>query len=531
VHASTPAVKQLKSQTAAYKRHVAARIALSDGSATSTATATLPSVLDTVIVGAGITGLVTAQALVSNHADAVKSFVITEARDRVGGNITTMQDDSYIWEEGPNSFQPNDSMLQAAVDAGVDQELVFGDPTAPRFVFWENKLRATPSGPDALTFDLLSVWGKLRAGLGAVGIANGQMPDYEESVEQFIRRNLGAEVFERLIEPFCSGVYAGNPSKLSMKAAFQKIWILEKNGGSLVGGALKLFQDKRGSPPAVRDPRLPPKPKGQTVGSFRRGLKTLPEAIGNNLADRIRCNWKLQSISKTPEGLFLLSYDTPQGQQQLRSRSVAMTVPAWVLADLVKDTAPSTSAALNKFDYPPVGAVTVAYPVSAVRDDRKAADGSVPGFGQLHPRSQGVTTLGTIYSSSLFPGRAPDGEILLLNYIGGATNRGITKMTQEQLVQQVDKDLRTMLIKPDAPAPRTVGVRVWPRAIPQFNVGHLDVLEEAKQGLQQAGLDGMLLGGNYVCGVALGKCVESGYEFAKEVSTYVKEKAAVGVSV
>ena len=117
VHASTPAAKQLKSQTAASKRHVAARIAVSDGAATSTATATLPSVLDTVIVGAGITGLVTAQALVSNHADAVKSFVITEARDRVGGNITTMQDDSYIWEEGPNSFQPNDSMLQAAVSS------------------------------------------------------------------------------------------------------------------------------------------------------------------------------------------------------------------------------------------------------------------------------------------------------------------------------------------------------------------------------------------------------------------------------
>ncbi|KAF6265212.1 amine oxidase [Scenedesmus sp. NREL 46B-D3] len=483
-------------------------------------------VLDTVVVGAGISGLVTAQALQTKHGDKVQSFLVTEGRERVGGNITSLQGDGYIWEEGPNSFQPNDAMLQAAVDAGVDKDLVFGDPTAPRFVFWQKKLRATPSGPDALTFDLLSIWGKIRAGLGAVGIVKGgPMPEYEESVEQFIRRNLGDEVFERLIEPFCSGVYAGNPSKLSMKAAFQRIWILEKDGGSLVGGAIKLFQNRKKNPPAPRDPRLPPKPKGQTVGSFNKGLRVLTDAIGAKLQDKIRVNWKLTSISTTSEGLYKLTYDTPEGAATLTTRSVAMTIPAWALADLLKEQAPAASQALASFDYPPVGAVTLAYPVAAVREDRKAADGSVPGFGQLHPRSQGVTTLGTIYSSSLFPGRCPNGEMLLLNYIGGATNRSVKDASQEELVAQVDKDLRTMLLKPDAPQPRVVGVRVWPRAIPQFNVGHLDTLDAAKQGLKAAGLDGVLLGGNYVAGVALGKCVEYGFEFAEQVGQYVQAAA------
>lgn len=425
-----------------------------------------------------------------------------------------------------NSFQPNDAMLQAAVDAGVDRDLVFGDPTAPRFVYWEKKLRATPSGPDALTFDLLSVWGKIRAGLGAVGLLKGgPMPEAEESVEGFIRRNLGDEVFERLIEPFCSGVYAGDPSKLSMKAAFNRIWILEKNGGSLVGGAIKLFQDRKANPPPPRDPRLPPKPKGQTVGSFNKGLRVLTDAIGAKLQDRVRLNWKLTSLSAGADGLYSLTYDTPAGQQTLRARSVAMTIPAWALADLIKAAAPGASAALASFDYPPVGAVTLAYPDAAIRDDRRAPDGSVPGFGQLHPRSQGVTTLGTIYSSSLFPGRCPGGEMLLLNYIGGATNRGVQQASQEELVAQVDKDLRTMLLKPDAPPPRVVGVRVWPRAIPQFNVGHLDTLERAKQDLAAAGLGGVLLGGNYVAGVALGKCVEYGYEFAAQIADYVAAKA------
>lgn len=478
---------------------------------------------DTVIVGGGIYGLVTAQALASKHG--ITNFLVTEARERVGGNITSLEKDGFIWEEGPNSFQPNDAMLQIAVDAGVDKDLVFGDPKAPRFVYWENKLRATPSGPDALTFDLLSPWGKVRAGLGAVGLFKAPMPDKEETVEQFIRRNLGDEVFERLIEPFCSGVYAGDPRKLSMKAAFKVIWNLEKTGGSLVGGAIKRMQEgKKNSTP--RDPRLPPKPKGQTVGSFRKGLRMLTDAIGRNVKDTVRVNWKLASITRTPAGTFTLVYETPEGKQEVVTRSLLLTVPAYVAADLIQPVAPAGAEALRTLDYPPVAAVTLSYPLSAVRDDRKDEKGEVPGFGQLHPRSQGIVTLGTIYSSSLFPNRCPDGNMLVLNYIGGALNRNIVNQTPEQLVEQVDKDVRKMLMKPDAPKPQTVGVRVWPRAIPQFNVGHDDVLDTAKSSLQKAGYEGLFLGGNYVCGVALGKCVEGGYAAAENLAAHVAASKA-----
>ncbi len=116
--------------------------------------------------------------------------------------------------------------------------------------------------------------------------------------------------------------------------------------------------------------------------------------------------------------------------------------------------------------------------------------------------------------------------MLILSYIGGATNRGIVDQTQEQLVAQVDKDLREMLLKKDAPAPTTVGVRVWPRAIPQFNLGHLDTLERARDGLNSAGYEGLLLGGNYVSGVALGKCVEYAYEYASDVAKQVAKVKA-----
>lgn len=162
-----------------------------------------------------------------------------------------------------------------------------------------------------------------------------------------------------------------------------------------------------------------------------------------------------------------------------------------------------------------------------MQDERKAADGSIPGFGQLHPRTQGVTTLGTIYSSSLFPGRAPKGMFMMLNYIGGATNRGILDQSEDEIVAQVDSDLRLegMPLKGDAPKPKVVGVRTWPKAIPQFNVGHNQTLADARAALDEAGLEEIKLGGNYVSGVALGKCIEYGYTFADEIAGAVKAKA------
>ena len=116
-------------------------------------------------------------------------------------------------------------MLRMVLDCGIKEELVLGDPTAPRFVFWQGELLPVPGGPaDLPVFKLLSLWGKLRAGLGAVGLFKAPAPEgVEETVEQFVRRNLGDEVFYRLIEPFCSGVYAGDPAKLSMRAAFEKV--------------------------------------------------------------------------------------------------------------------------------------------------------------------------------------------------------------------------------------------------------------------------------------------------------------------
>ncbi|XWS36012.1 hypothetical protein CRYUN_Cryun20dG0045500 [Craigia yunnanensis] len=156
---------------------------------------------------------------------------------------------------------------------------------------------------------------------------------------------------------------------------------------------------------------------------------------------------------------------------------------------------------------------------------KRLIDGELKGFGQLHPCSQGIGTLGTIYSLALFPNRAPSGTVLLLNYIGGATNPGILSKTEGELVEALDCDLRKILINPSAKDPLVLGVRVWPQAIPQFLVGHLDLLDTAKTALRVSGFHGLFLGGNYVSSVALGRCVEVAYEVAAEVKDFLSQYA------
>lgn len=486
---------------------------------------------DVVVVGAGAAGLTGAFTLArggkgagANTAGGGLDVLVTEARDVVGGNITTRTEGPYTWEEGPNSFQPGDPILEVACDAGLQDDILLADPSSYRFVLWDGALRALPAGPaDAVFGDFLSLPGKIRAGLGAVGLRPPLPEGKEESVKEFVSRNLGPEAFERLIEPFCSGVYAGDPAKLSAPAAVGRVQRLEGLGGSLFAGAIKAQKENADKPP--RDPRLP-EVKGQTVGSFRGGLKRLPEALAAALPEPVRLNWKLKSIAPLDGGnVTELVYDTPEGEKTVHASAVLLTAPAHVATKLLAESAPKASEALGKFYYPPVVSVTVVYPQSAFRDQQHGKGPPGPpgaGFGQLHPRSQGVRTLGTIYSSSLFPERSQEGDVMLLHYIGGAQDPKLIELSDDEIVAQTHTDALKTLLKPGAEPPKVLGVKRWPTAIPQFNLGHAKLQQEARDGLKEAGLTGVFLGGNYMTGVALGRVVEYGRDAAGELADHVK---------
>ena len=174
--------------------------------------------------------------------------------------------------------------------------------------------------------------------------------------------------------------------------------------------------------------------------------------------------------------------------------------------------------------HPPVAAVTVAYPKTAFKDvELPNGFGNLrdlPGFGSLNPRTEGVRTLGTLWSSSLFPGRCPPEWNILLNYIGGSRDVGIAELSDDEIVAEVDKGCRQVLLKPDAPPPKVLGIKLWPTAIPQYELGHADIIEELEAA--EAAVPGLWVCGNYRTGVAFPDCVNFGYEHAKVVRSYLE---------
>jgi len=443
--------------------------------------------------------------------------------------VISKEEDGFVWEEGPNSFQPTPTAMRVAYEAGVADELVFADKTLPPWVFYGGRLHALPKNlpGDLLNFNLLSWPGKIRAGLGAVGLwlEKPKPEDKEETIEEFVTRHLGKETFARIIEPFVSGVYAGDPKKLSMKSALRKIFRLQTlsfNGG-LVPGALVRFQEiadeKRANPP---DPSWPTYQAGE-LGSFRKGLQTLPLAIAENLSEKksssvVKTGWRLTELRRlTESGKWEATFFDVGGgvTEKVVAKAVAVTAPARDVAPIVAPLSRECSEALAKVYSPPVCSVTVAYPKTAF----KIPD--LPGFGSLNPRSEGVRTLGTIWSSSLFPNRCPPDYNLLLNYIGGSRDTECIDLSDDDIVGFVDRGCKDSgLLREDAPPPKLLGLRRWPHAIPQYELGYqANVLDPLVQ--FEAQHPGLTLGGNYRTGVAFGDCIQFGLDHARHVKAYL----------
>ncbi|MGB3509632.1 MAG: protoporphyrinogen oxidase [Microcoleaceae cyanobacterium] len=474
----------------------------------------MTEVLDVLVVGAGISGLTLAHALKKTSNNSPLKILVAESQDRVGGNITTVTTEDFLWEEGPNSFSPTPELLKLAVDVGLKQDFIFADRKLPRYVYWNGQLLPVPMSPTAmLQSKLLSDSGKLRAMVGALGFVPPLMGAHlseqggEETVSQFFQRHLGQEVMQRLVEPFVSGVYAGDPHQLSATAAFAKVARIVETGGGLLAGALMSAKKNRKSKLAP-DPNIPKTRPGE-LGSFRGGLQTLPKAITTHLGEAMKLKWHLTSIHPTQHQTYIAEFSTPDGPQQIETRTIALTTPAYVCAELFKPLQREVTSALNEFYYPPVACVVLAYPVSSVKV-------KIDGFGNLIPRGQGIRTLGTIWSSTLFPGRAPQGWQIFTNFIGGATDPGIAELDNEKIVGQVHLDLCSTLLKQDVPLPKVLAVHLWSRAIPQYNLGHKYRLEQINSGLKS--LPGLYLCSNYIGGVALGDCVRQATEIAAKIS-------------
>jgi oxygen-dependent protoporphyrinogen oxidase len=444
------------------------------------------------IVGAGISGLATAQAILLRKPDA--EIAVFEADQRIGGKVwTEISPQGYLCEGGVNGFLDKiPRTLELCKEAGV-APLSADAAAAKRYVYSHGELHKLPEKPpEFLKSRLLSVPGRLRVILET--IAGGTDLD-DETLAQFASRRLGREAYERLIDPMASGVFAGDASKLSLKSCFPRIHEIETEFGSLIRGLIKL--QKKAKREGKKD--TPGPGPGGTLTSFGNGMSALTDSLATQLGSRIRTSTAVLAINREGQR-YQLQLD---GGAIDESDVLVMAAPAHAQAHMLQSLDPTLAGMLEEIPYPALSVVCFGY--------RKQRVGKVlDGFGFLVPSKERRAVLGTIVDSNVFPGRAPQGSILLRSMVGGARAPELALLPDEQLLDKVKADLQDILgLKAEPDFVRTFRHK---RAIPQYIIGHAARLEAIQARL--LGHPGLILTGNAFKGVSLNDCVVNAWQTA-----------------
>jgi oxygen-dependent protoporphyrinogen oxidase len=452
-----------------------------------------------LVVGAGISGLTTAYAL---QKSGVSTFVF-EAASRPGGVIQSIQREGFLIECGPQSFSGNPSLTAICQDLGILDQRLLADPKAPRYVLIDGKLQNVPMGPGILFSPLMS--GGTRFAILRDLFGTSHPPQLDESIAGFIRRKFSATLLERLAGPFVSGIYAGDPEKLSLRAAFPFLHEAETSKGSILRGAFALLKAKK----AQGGDTPPEKP---TLQTFRDGNDTLLRALAKNLGDRLFCDIEVIAIESLDPGheakapRFHIALKTPRGEERIEAERLVLANSPIAAGRVLSGLNPAFNTELSAIEYAAVGVVSLGYRNSDIGH-------SLAGFGFLIPRSSGLNALGSVWNSSLFPGRAPEGYALLTSFVGGATNPTIVQKSPEELVSLVHREIAPLLSIRNQPV--FSNVTIWPRALPQYNLGHVARLATLER--LRANFPGLHLAGNYLNGPAIGTCVEHALKLADEI--------------
>ena len=441
-----------------------------------------------LVVGGGISGLVCAYAL----QKAGVQVLLVEASPRPGGVINSVGRDGYLLELGPQSFSGTAGLRSLCAELGLADELLAATAKAPRYVLVGDKLEAVPLSPRAfLTSSLIdgsAKWALVRDIFG-----KSVPPEGDESVAALVRRKFSEQLLDRLVGPFVSGVYAGDPEKLSVRSAFPQLHEAERTAGSIVRGMLRLAKSKKG------------RPERSTPTTFREGNETLVRALGSRLASALLLGTRAANVCRRSDGSYHVCLEG-RSNDALSAKSLILATPTDVAGKLLGQLEPSFEPLLTSVEYAAVAVVSLGYA-------KKDVGHGLDGFGFLVPRSAGLRILGTVWNSSLFPGRAPDRCALLTTFVGGATDATVTRLGQQELQTTVHREIAPVLAIRSSPT--FSSVTSWPRALPQYNLGHGDRLAAIGKSLRH--FPGLFLAGNYLRGPAIGACVEQALAVAEEV--------------
>jgi len=463
------------------------------------------------VIGAGISGLATAHAIERLAAEAgiTVETVVLEKENRTGGKIWSIRDEGYLCEWGPNGFLDNKPMTLELCDRiGLREKLERSNDNArKRFIYTGGQLHRLPeNGPMFLQSGLVSWPGKLRLAMEMV--VPPRRDGTEETLAEFARRRLGQEALDKLIGPMVSGIFAGDPETMSLQSCFPRIHELEQEYGGLLKAMIKLAKQKKAERKAGKQVASAAGPGG-VLTSFVDGIQVLPQGTAAALQGEVWAGSPAVGLRSAGGGWEVELADG----STLSAEVVVSAIPAHRLTVLVRPFAPDLSGLLDQIPYSPMNVVCFGY-----RKERIAAD--LDGFGYLIPKKEGCNTLGTLWDSSIFPARAPEGHVLLRSMMGGATNPGAIEFSDSEVKDRTMKDLQRIMglsAEPDF-------VRIFrhPLAIPQYTVGHAGRLQ-AMDGLL-APHAGLFVTGNAFYGIGLNDCVNAGNRTGEKVVDYLRNR-------
>ncbi len=423
-----------------------------------------------MVIGGGIAGLTAAY----NLKKAGVEVTLIERDSSVGGAIkTVLKHESYLLELGPNTFlSSSDKIFNLSQELSISRKLIANENASKkRYVFRKDSLEEVPVGPKAfLRSPILSFSGKVRTLMEPFVRSRS---DGCESMAAFVKRRAGKELLETLVDPFVSGVYAGDPYQLEMKSVFPRLVEIERECGSIFKGMKKL--------------------KGQmgesNLLSYYWGMQTLPARIADLLGNAVRVHTNVEGVERLPDGRWTAYLDHSEA---LEADAVVIATHADEAARLLVNSSRDIFEPLMAIRYVSLAVVHTAHK----RGDIPAA---MDGFGFLIPRREKVRMLGTIWSSTLFPNRAPQGETLMTNFIGGATDPFAIDLDDHEIFTHISLGLE-----------QTMGIRCEPRfchitrinqAIPQYTVGHQERVEKISNCLKR--MPGVFLTGSYFTGISV----------------------------
>ncbi|PWB76336.1 protoporphyrinogen oxidase [candidate division GN15 bacterium] len=447
---------------------------------------------DVVIIGGGISGLAALHYIRTRRPEL--SVRLFEADGRLGGTVGTDHCNGYSLDWGPNGFLDREPLtLQLVDEIALSAQLERANANVSnRFILRLGKLRAVPMKPQKfLTSDILSLPGKLRV-LGEPFAAKAP-EGVDESIYDFGKRRIGREAADYLIQPMVSGVYGGVASRMSLRACFPMMYQMESQYGSLFKAMLAKMKE------AKRNGKKSGGPSGPAgwLTSFKGGLSRITDELGSRYASDIALNRPVLTVQKNDSGFQVRFTDS----STVDTRDLILAVPSNHAAMVTGELSSELSKTLAAIPYAPIAVVCFGYDASRIRTN-------LDGFGFLVPSKEGKGILGSIWTSSIFADRAPQGKVQFRTMVGGDGDHESAKLSDGDLIARVTRDLDSIVGLNGEP--ELVKIYRWEYGIPQYHIGHLDRMQVIEREL--AAIKGLHLTGNAYYGISLNDCVKQSFK-------------------